>query len=506
MTTSRSYEFGPAAAQGALGTPLSWLQLSSLVGGLTGAYALFGVAGIGVPLALATLALSVAVAFVPVAGRELVDWAPVVAWFVVRRVARRLRRSSAAPTAGFAGTARDPSGPGQPPELTLPGGLDGVEIVAASFSGQQVGIVADRKRRTWSAVLKVRVRSFGLLAQSDQERRVDAWAALLTGLCREGTPVGRVQWLERTIPTDVDELAAYFLTALGPDGALDADSRPVRSYEDLISGSTAATQDHELFLLVQVSHARAKALISRLAPGNADEGACLLLQQELVTLAEALAACEVDPLGALRPRTLAKVVRLGFDPFQRRALDRLGLLDPAQDGTDAANAHPLATDTGWDHYRTDGAVHATYWVAEWPRRAVGATFLLPLLLQGTMQRTISVVMEPVPTSRALARVEAEIVGDDSTEHMRRSRGFNPTTRRAKRSEDLRQRARELGDGWGEYRYAGYVTVSATTRDELEHACAQTEHRALQSRLHLRRLHGQQDTAFTYTLPLGRGLA
>ncbi len=90
--------------------------------------------------------------------------------------------------------------------------------------------------------------------------------------------------------------------------------------------------------------------------------------------------------------------------------------------------------------------------------------------------------------------------------MRSSKGFAQTARRAKRSNDLFRREAELASGFGEFRYAGYVTVSARDVDELEHACAAMENRALQCRLQLRRLNGVQDAAFPNTLPLGLGLA
>ena len=46
-------------------------------------------------------------------------------------------------------------------------------------------------------------------------------------------------------------------------------------------------------------------------------------------------------------------------------------------------------------YHTDGAVHATYWVAQLPRVPVHAAFLRPLLAETQMVRSVAVVMEPV---------------------------------------------------------------------------------------------------------------
>ena len=67
------------------------------------------------------------------------------------------------------------------------------------------------------------------------------------------------------------------------------------------------------------------------------------------------------------------------------------------------------------------------------------------------------------------------------------------------------REEELAEGHAAVRFAGYVTVSARGPEELERHCSEIEHAAQMARLELLRLHGQQEQAFTYTLPLCRGL-
>ena len=51
-----------------------------------------------------------------------------------------------------------------------------------------------------------------------------------------------------------------------------------------------------------------------------------------------------------------------------------------------------------------------------------------------------------------------------------------------------------------------VTVTADSRAELREACSVVEQAAGQCRVELRLLYGEQDVAFTCSLPLGRGLA
>ena len=61
-------------------------------------------------------------------------------------------------------------------------------------------------------------------------------------------------------------------------------------------------------------------------------------------------------------------------------------------------------------------------------------------------------------------------------------------------------------GHVEYRFTGYVTVSASTESELEESCAQIEQAAVRSVLEVRRVFGEQDQAFVAAaLPLTRGV-
>src|ERR671922_238585 len=58
-------------------------------------------------------------------------------------------------------------------------------------------------------VLAAKVSSFGLLDRSEQEARQAGWGGVLASLAREGSPVSRIQWLERTVPADGDEIGRY---------------------------------------------------------------------------------------------------------------------------------------------------------------------------------------------------------------------------------------------------------------------------------------------------------
>lgn len=498
----RRYRFGPLERRGLVGS-LRPLQVVVLAASLTTGVVLMRLlpSGAGVLSAIGLVLLSLGFCFWPVAGRSAEAWLPIVGRFATRRARGRHGYLSAAPQAGV--TVQ----PGGRPEplVSLPAAAEGLELLAAPFHGETVGVIKDRRARTYAAVLAVKVSSFGLLDRSDQEARQAAWGGVLAGLAREGSPVSRIQWLERTVPADGDEIGRY-LGEAWDRGSVPIESLAMQSYLDLAGSAPAVTKDHELFVCLQIDAKRAWRQIRRTGGKHgADAGASTVLLRELEALGERLGTADVHVVGALRPGMIASAVRVAFDPWSRPGLARLGSLDRERDGIDEAAAWPTATEASWATYRTDGALHATYWIASWPRTDVGAAFLSPLLLNAQMVRAVAVTIEPISPLRAIREVESARTGDIADRELRGRMGFMETARRRRMAEATSQREEELADGHAAVRFAGYVTVSARSEEELERHCSEVEHAAQMARLEPLRLYGQQEEAFTYTLPLCRGL-
>ena len=496
------YRFGPLERRGLIGS-LQPAQVILIALSLTLGVVLMRTlaSGVGVLAALALALFAIAFCFWPIGGRSCESWLPIVARHLAARALGSHVRRSPAPLAGarLAADAR--------PEAiaALPEVGRNLELLAAPFQGDVVGVLKDRRVRTYTAVLAVRVTSFGLLDRAEQEARQAGWGGVLAGLAREGSPVSRIQWVERTVPADGDEIGRYLGEAWARE-AVSVDSLAMSSYLELTSSAPAATRDHELFVCLQIDARRAWRQIKRMGGEKGpDAGACAVLLRELEGLAERLAAADVRVVGALRPGMLGVAIRVAFDPWSRPGLSRLGAADPQRDGIDEAAAWPLGTDTSWDAYRTDGALHATYWIASWPRIDVGAAFLSPLLLHTQMVRAIAVTIEPISPLKAIREVEAARTSDEADRELRGKMGFLETARRRRQTDAVARREEELADGHAAVRFAGYVTVSARTFEDLEHDCSEIEHAAQMARLELLRLYGQQEEAFTYTLPLCRGL-
>lgn len=513
----------------------------------------------GAGLALGLVVSGIAAAFGTIEGRPLDDWVPAGARWMMTLARRRRRWFSPAPGRGQPGPV-DPDAlaaaqPGRNGvERPLPGGrrtrsrtrprsrtrrrqgttrddqppaerrgqarararaerpvvrkvgrqsppppATGWQVVYTSVAGQAMGVLRDRRAKTWCAVIAVQGQSFMLLDEGEQVRRLAAWGTVQASMARQGSPISRMQWLERTLTEVGDEMRSFFDERAGAAMGTPAH----RSYADLLHSAQPVTQQHETYLVLQVSVAKASRAIKH--AGGGDRGAVAVLYRELEHLQRQLRESDLTVGGFLSGDELSLLLRTQFNPEDALALTA------RQSRTDeplvsARSAWPLATEVSWGHYRTDNMYHITYWISEWPKLGVRPSFLAPLLLTSNgVTRTISVVSEPIPTALAVRKVEHQQTARLSDEEIRTGAGYRTGARRRREAEALDRRENELADGHAENRYSGYVTVSGTDLDEVEVAAATIEQVAYQCPVELRRLWGEQDQAFYCTMPMARGL-
>jgi hypothetical protein len=444
------------------------------------------------------VAAGVATATWPVGGRTVEQWVP----DAVRHV-DALRRRKRVPgrtpfaTLRFLDVDMAPAG-GAPSGSRFQGN-------GGRAGGRRAGVIHDVAARTYTAVLEVSGPGFILLSPADKVRRVAGWSGVLASLAREGTPVHRVQWIERSFPDDGAEIRDH----LDQSAVLDDDTLSHRSYSAFVEGEIATGQRHEVMLAVTVHGGKSARAVR--AAGGGHRGACAVLLREVASVGRRLGEAGLDVVGVLTPATLADAVRRGFDVDtgeRRRSDGRIVGREETAPVTSVPSSWPgpMGLITEWGRVRIDGTWHTTYWIAEWPRADVDADFLGPLLLASDIRRAVSVVMQPVGPLRAARQIEQARTADIADAELRRRGGFLATVRRRREEEVLVQREGELADGHGSFRFSGYVTVSATDTDALDLACGRLEQVAGQAGLELRRCYGDQAVAFTCTLPLGRGLA
>jgi hypothetical protein len=489
-----SYRFGPIERRGILGSVRAGQAIVLGCAAVLGVSVLDRVPSAAGALAATTLVgAAIALATVPIGSRTAEQWAPVAGAFAIRRVGGRSRFRSRAPGDGSlarVGAAAELSDPRADP----PPGLSGVRVLELRYRDRAIGVVSERSGKRLTAVLACRVVAFGLLDPEAQERRLARWGLVLSGTA--GTAVRRIQWLERTVPARGDELVRWLHAERDP--AVPLRGTPmIESYLELIGSTTRVAQDHEILVAVQVDAARV---------GERGADACSrALIEESERVAERLQAAEINVLGALRSEQLSRVLRTAFDPYARAEIAALETADPDRAGLAECNAWPLGASEGWDRYRSDGAEHATYWIGGWPRVEVSPMFMDALLGRSGAVRTVAVTFEPVTPQRSTREVEAAVTRDRADRDLRRRFGQSETARQRQAQEATTRREAELAAGHCEVRLAGFVTVSGRDSEELRRASAEVLEHAARSRLELHRMYGQQADAFTFTLPLCRGL-
>ncbi len=459
----------------------------------------------GVVLAVVVVGAGVVTAFWPIAGRTGEQWLPVVVrWGWAGATGHRVQVASGPSTGatvavdGRTGSIRSQR-PGPPPATPM-SVFEGLHLVASGGvddPGSGTGVIVDDRARTVTAVLALYGHSFALLGPVEQDARVAAWARVLASLAREGSAVHRLQWVEACLPDDGSAVRSH----LDDHGVLADDTPAAHSYRALLDESSPVTRRHRVLVAVSVHRGRSSRAVR--SAGGGLSGALDVLAREVAAV-----------------RSTFEGVDIGVD----RVLDRAGLatvlteaLGPAPDGSGVPSGGvcsgsvadgvpwPMGIEAGWDVVRTDGAWHATYWVAEWPRVDVRPDFLGPLLF-APLRRTLSVVMEPVGPARAARQVAQARTAGLADGELRRRNGFLTSARHSRERQSVDERDVELADGHAQFRYSGYLGVTADTRAGLEAACAVLEQAAGQARLEVRRLYGQQDVALLCLLPLGRGLS
>src|SRR2546430_1515527 len=210
VADEQRYRFGPLEQHGFL-MGLRGGQVAGLGGGLLLVLAIV----IATQQALPGIVVGVVVAaavFVPLGGRTLEQWAPVVLGYAGRRALGRQRWTSPVPARGHRIAGRRGERAIVEPPVALPPVLRGLAILTAADSlllpaglPANIGIIADRAAGTYSAVLRGHGRTFALCDESEQASLVGGWSEVLASMADSGSPIRRLQVIERTLLPDTGE-------------------------------------------------------------------------------------------------------------------------------------------------------------------------------------------------------------------------------------------------------------------------------------------------------------
>ena len=230
----------------------------------------------------------------------------------------------------------------------LPPFLGGLEILEASAAWTRarrlgsVGLVADRRDRCLSGVLRVQGREFALVEHAEQERLLSAWGDVLAGFCRERGLVSRVAWSEWAAPAGLEEHLRY----VEGEATAAADSLHRAAYLALVNQAGPMTTCHEVLVTVTIDSRRVR--LARKV-GDADDPLAGALLEELRLLTTRLENAELTVDVPLSPEELREVLRVRADPTVMGALATRRRGAPAGPVVGAHNFGPMVVDLHLGH-------------------------------------------------------------------------------------------------------------------------------------------------------------
>ena len=422
----------------------------------------------------------IAAAFVPLHGGSLADYAPTLVSWVVRRVSGQWRFRAEVMRPRPAGT------------MALPGDAAALQFVSAPPPDGSPGpvMVHDPWRQTLTAVVEVEVSGFVLLDPDAKNRRVRGYARLMDALASSSTFAACQVW-ESVIPDSGDGVQGWWRDHGQPDtvaGSL---------YAEAITAAGPAASRHRLLIAVTLDKRAARSEIRQ--QGRGVTGAARVLYGDIAALGSTLADAELRVVGWLAPDALAAFIRGAYDPAD---------VPVAGDArTELASAGPVAVDEHWDFLRHDSGWSAVLWAGEWPASAVGPEFLHKLIFAAGVRRTVSIIQVPISPEKARQALRSERTQYETDRHAKQRAGFLIDDIEDAELGQVRQRARALGAGHADIRFAGLVVVTSTVSlEQLRADVAAVKRRGLGAGVDLVVLYGRQSQAFIAgALPLGRSV-
>jgi hypothetical protein len=415
-------------------------------------------------------------AFVPCGGRPVIETLPTVLHYGTRRAL------------GQTSFAARPSAPRPAGTMALPG-----DAAALRFLLEESGavMVHDPHARTLTAIAHVTHPAFVLLSPDSQAQRVNGWGRVLAALASSGA-CARLQLLETAHPDSGHGITGWWRE----HGVPDESQWAVREYHELMRTAAPSASTHRTLIALVLDTAKVSNPAREAARGLA--GAAGALRQQMAAFEAALRSADLNLVSWLSDGQLARVLRSAYDPV---TADRL---DGTDTGRDLSTAGPVGVREQWDHLQHDTGYSTVLWISEWPRIEVPPSFLHPLIFEQGVRKSFSLVASPLSTAQAMRDIRRQKV-EYVTDAAQKARiGQIADLSDAQEYTDVLDRERALIAGHADFRFSGFVAVTATSKAALDAAVSQMARAATQCGCETRLLYGQQARAFTVAaLPLGR---
>lgn len=412
---------------------------------------------------------------------------------------KQLRHANGATTDKFR-----PERPRLTGTLNLPGTRASIQLwdvnnVAATYNPQD---------RSVSVIAELEVQGFLMHDLPERFDLAEQFDRVL-GPFTQRPGVKRVTLQERTLPTTIRAAREHYDTVRRVR-KLNTDSPVAHNYQDVMDRSERFEVAHRNYIVLTLDLVALGGQLKALGGGK--EAIVTLAQIEAGNLADALTAAKITVRRWLSPRDVAALGRLAFDPefapiVQNRP-DAVAGVDPA-----AIGPMYLEEPKGRNGIVvTDSGVHTTMWVHEWPRSDSPIGFLSPVVFARhpntgeAITHIFSIVLTPVPVSKALKRIRDEKKVWRGNESLRAKRGADGSAADAADWRALEQREQEIARGHGEFQYGAYLTVTAPDEERLDQAIAGMRNALSRAGMEAQVLYCQQAEALMVNaLPIGMGM-
>lgn len=450
--------------------------------------------------------------FVRVLGRPLADLGPslVVNGLLSRLHLREYRGGPHRVRPGDSEATRS----AQP---RLPGPLSSLEVVGFRFSGSadpsigEVGAVFDRSDGSVTVVLAVTTEGFPLMDSGQANAHVAAFGRMLDGIASlPNSPIVAIQTLNRVIP-DLGEEATREWVRRGRRGS--EFSR--NANERLLESQVGRGIRHESYVAVRVDPSRDRSSVREF--GGGDEGRAAVAFRAATRIRMELASAGITESGWVPPRGIAAVMRSAFDPASDAMVTRRGGGTGDSFGGDSGlpsgvapvAAGPMSMVPTRKTLVHDGAYSRTWWISEFPhaRGGVPIGFLRQLLLEVRWRHTVSTLLQPLDRRQANRRLIQTLSTQDAKREINRKMRRRTSRADQREEADLDRVEIDAVEGYGTYRLAMVVTVTAESLRLLELAAAEMESAMNNCGLEPHVWYVETDQAFFMgALPLARGLS
>lgn len=424
-----------------------------------------------------------ALGLVPVSYIEgrAVDWAPIGASYLIRRVTGQHRYRARVWRTRPEGT------------LGLPGNRAAMKMHVDEVTGAVM--VRDPHKKTLAVTASVKSGSF-LLDETDKKNAKGNGYGRLLSTLGAADGVKLIQILVRSTADAGADVRRYWAQNRVQTGT----SSPVQaSYRDLLRDAASFTERHETTITVVVDLKKVKSAVR--SYGGGMQGAAAVMRQRMRTLESLLDAAGLQLRGWLTKEDLATAIRCAYDPAAATRLQ----IHPEQ-VEDLEDAGPMAVDGGWTQVRTDSARHKVMRVAKWPRAKAEIGFLKgSIMVPGTVLAA-SFLYRPVPATKAAKDARREGSREVEGFKDRQRAGTHSTVVNEMDHAQAVEHLAELNTGFADMDHTVLLTVSAPSKEALAQGVEDVRNAVREVMAEPRTVICQQDELFeAATMPLGLGV-